>query len=82
MRITALLLSFMLAVMRPAVQPLLHVAMLGFSLFVSFPDLAALLYPFVATCKVCKKSLARVVSLARWRQVTLSAEEELCKVTG
>ena len=39
MRITALLLSFMLAVMRPAVQPLLHVAMLGFSLFASFPDL-------------------------------------------
>ena len=39
MRITALLLSFMLAVMRPAVQPLLHVAMPGFSLFASFPDL-------------------------------------------
>ena len=64
MRITALLLSFMLAVMRPAVQPLLHVAMLGVSLFASFPDLWTFCSPrrnslsFRSHLQVCKNSLA------------------------
>ena len=83
MRITALLLSFMLAVMRPAVQPLLHVAMPGFSLFASFPDLCTFCsssrssLSFRSHLPVCKKSVARAVSPAKRRLKPLSAEEEL-----